>query len=182
MLHTLGYAWTIHVWEFNMKEALVKLLELHVCSAFSANYSVDGRICIRCWMTLRERMLQSACLWLFWFRFELLDSHSPSLLSFGSSKTYPDFDRFLLCSANHDGAQRPRCSGPGWSNLTAPLAFLQQILIRRIVAHFRNPKITKLEQFRNKKRDSETKTGAIQKPKRTIQKPKNYTSVDPKQM
>ena len=40
----LGYVRTIHVWEFNMKEALVRLLELHVCSNFSTNYSVDGRI------------------------------------------------------------------------------------------------------------------------------------------
>ena len=50
---TLGYVRTIHVWEFNMKEALVRLLELHACSNFSTNYSVDDRIC-RFWMTRNE--------------------------------------------------------------------------------------------------------------------------------
>ena len=34
----------------------------------------------------------------------------------------------VVCGADHDSA---RCSGPRGSNLTAPLAFLQQILSRR---------------------------------------------------
>ena len=82
-----------------MKEALVRLLQLHACSNFSTNYSVDGRIC-RFWTTRNERFNLFAC-----------NSFGLDLnftqLRFNSiakrCKTYSDFDHFLIvyCNERH---------------------------------------------------------------------------------